>query len=285
MVIMSYLAYLPDDVFIYEIFNYLEKYDIEKLSSLIPNHEEVWKYSIGKYYSEVFHKKYWVNQTWNQYFSMLINCKIIPVHYEGELEDYLLYNKLNEEIDYRYIIEPKYNINGRSYVIFSINEFGNVLEDFSIRMIISINNNHIDFEKSNKTLSVSHAVILNHGTVILKDSEDRILGSYPIRRYELVLRNLSYIKLNIYNNLFYPGSIPIYTYSIGELTRLVVASRLYTDIKSISRGKSIKTYTLNELKDIYNTLTGGVTIINDKNSLEILILLKVEKINHHYNFN
>lgn len=277
---MNYLDYLPDEIFIYEVSPFLDENDIKGLSYVMINHEEIWNHFTRKYYPMVFYKKYWVNQTWNEYFILLTTSQIVPVYYKGELEDYLIYDNLKEEIDYRYIIDPEYRVSKRKYVLFYANKL-----DFDINRIITVNDGVIDIMKTygDNNLTVSGAVISNYGESKLNFFKEKVPKIYMMGLGESRSRSSEY-KLTIYNNLFYLGSIPIYAYQNDGIIRLIVVRNVATNVLNVPRGKAISTFTLQELKDTYNILIGSVTTINNKFILIDMIILKLREISHYYNF-
>ena len=87
----NYLDFLPNDILLYNIiFPYLDSDDMNNIlkSNILSDRDELWKYYINEYYQEVFHKKNYYQQTWEQFLFLLLNSEIVPVYYHNRVVDF-----------------------------------------------------------------------------------------------------------------------------------------------------------------------------------------------------
>lgn len=137
----NYLNFLPNDVIYYHILHYLDSDDMNNIlkSNILSDRDELWKYYINEYYSEVYHKKNYYEQTWTQFLLLLLNSEIVPVYYH------------NRVVDFNIVTEDNYlgylDINDSEKIIVFLNHtIGSTLKEISKFLIIR---NHYIISKYN----------------------------------------------------------------------------------------------------------------------------------------
>jgi hypothetical protein len=291
-----FFDFLPDDILIHHIFQSLSSKDIISLSRVenFNTRDELWKSQVKRYYSTLYDKKEWYQQTWHNFYNRLITSNIIPIYYHGDIINYSPF--LIDSYD-EYLIDSN-NITSDGVFVFlkqgglpTRQSYMNEDKMYEIAIALVIENNtitdkYLNYEQNNKILKI---ISIDTGKYVSKITKRKInkdaflkKGIIKLSKYEITINDIK-------NELFYrDNQMPIYAFDYLNQLKIIDYSNL-TDKRFSIKGKNCETFRISELITILAKLYKIIDInhevidnINIRKSLEKLLENEIIALNFKY---
>lgn len=303
----SYFDYLPDDIVVEYILNFLNKDDVINLIKLenFEHRSELLKRYIHKNYGNLYNKKFWYHQTWYYYLMRLLSSQIIPIIYGGDIIDYIPFLKSSET---DYIINPEVPIINKVLAFLSRLErpaytqkakyIGDAEEcnpnpyNISILMLVK-NNKIVDATYPQEGTNIFTVVELDVPEVPVRLEEPekppsrgrKLTGKIGLIRNFLMVGSYRIEFASIQNGLFSRlSTIPIYAYQLDSRMVIIDYQDSLHDFRLVQRGKVCETFERSELLE----LLIGLGILANPNIKKSDLCEEIKKalieLGHYYEF-